>query len=148
MLIKYISERWVYGMMALVLLLALFPFTVQNFAFGSNATRGTPDCTVTTFEPVAIGGSNSVTVLAENRIRSYARIEQLLDVNGVATSTVFVSFDNGEAATTASPFTLATSTQRTKEFGMNTDFAYTGAVTAITNVIATTSIRVTECSFR
>lgn len=78
--------------------------------------------------------------------RAYTRISQLDN----ATNTVSVSFSQGAAATLTTGQVLsigaATGTQYTLEAGLNTDFPYTDAITAITDKGSTTVI-VTNCTY-
>lgn len=120
----------------------------ENKAFGSAATRGTPDCLVSTSTVALVGASNSRTILPENPIRAWAKIQQPLN----ATNTLALSFDEGAAASAAAGgIALANATtssyQTDIEFGLDTDFPYTGAVTGSTSA-ASTTVLITECTYR
>lgn len=103
-------------------------------------------CTTNTVSPVSIGNQESKTVLSSYGLRAWARIAMPSN----ATNTVYVSFDEGAASTLNSGLPLgqlnATTTTNYIDFGLNTDFPYTGAVTALTNV-GTTTVLVTECRY-
>lgn len=99
-------------------------------------------CETTTETSVSIGSSNSVTVLSATSGRSYARIQLARTVDGTSTSTPSIAF--GATATLANGMQLSTTTPYL-EFGMDTDHAYSGIVTAINSGSASTTLRVTEC---
>ena len=115
--------------------------------FGGAGGVGARECTVSTVEAATVGDDVSSTILAEYSNRAWAIIEQPTN----ATNTVSVSFDEGAAATVnggvqLTPATTTSSKQATEPFGLNTDFAYTGAVTGITSTGSTT-VRITECRY-
>lgn len=99
-------------------------------------------CETTTETAVSIGPSNSVTVLSAKSGRSWARVQLSLQANGVSTSTPSIAF--GSTATLANGIQLSTTTPYI-EFGMDTDHAYSGIVTAINTGSASTTLRVSEC---
>ena len=106
---------------------------------GSNASQ---KCEVNTVTAVSIGNQTSVEVLGIASNRAWARI-QTLDSEIQA---VTLSFDEGAAATVGNGVQLNSSSTRAIDFGLNTLFPYTGAVTSITSVSSTT-VLVTECKF-
>lgn len=107
---------------------------------------GSGNCRVGTDAIKQIGDDNSSTVLTAKSNRAWAKIQMPSN----ATNTAAVSFDEGAAATLVSGTLLgevnATTTTESITFGLNTDFPYTGAVTAITNN-STTSVHVVECLY-
>ena len=122
----------------------LASISIPLHAFGANADPGTRKCTTTTSSLASVGNQNSLTLLAANPNRSYASIQQVRDSAGVATSSVSLNFAGGTAAVNSGYVLSTTSPQVT--FGKNTDFAWQGAVTGITNVGSTT-VQITECVF-
>ena len=103
-------------------------------------------CTTETSSAVTLTPDTSATVLAASSRRAWARIQHVqipLDI-------VWLSFDEGAAATTTKGIILATSTTATEptliEFGLNTDNPYTGEVTGLA-VTATTTVLVSECRY-
>ncbi len=102
-------------------------------------------CDVETVTMKTVGADISSTILSAAGNRAWARIQQVRDVAGVATSTVSLSFDEGAAATVNGGLQISTSTPSI-EFGRNADLPYVGAVTGITNAGSTT-VRVTECLY-
>jgi len=109
-------------------------------------------CAVSTVAQ-ALVGTTSATILSANSGRAWAKIEQTLTTAGVATSSVFLSFDEGANAVANAGLTLATSTRTSPEFGRNTNFPYTGAVTGIVGnaggslLTASTTVQVTQCLY-
>ena len=96
---------------------------------------------------VPIGNQFSLTILAANSNRAYARIEQ----PSFATSSDFLAMATGTAATIGLNATQilgghGTTTTRFIEFGLNTQHPYTGAVTGVTN-LGSSTVNVTECSY-
>lgn len=86
----------------------------------------------------------SQVVLATSSSRAWARIHQVQ-----ATSTVYLNFNGGPAVVAASSTTIAlnaTSSAPFIEFGLNTEFPYTGAVTGVVDA-GSTAVRVTECNW-
>lgn len=110
-----------------------------------SASRATPECVVTTNSKAVVGNQESRTLLAENTLRAWARIQLVQDSAGIATNTVALSVDEGAAAVLGSGPVLSTSTP-TLYVGLSTDYPYTGAVTGITTTGSTT-VQVTECVF-
>lgn len=108
----------------------------------------TDDCTVSTVANVQVGpGSNTQTILSVNSLRAWARISQVQGNGGFASTTPFLSFDEGAAATVNSGVTLGTSTPSI-DFGLATDFPYTGAVTGIMgNGGGTSTVQVVQCLY-
>ena len=135
--------------LASVLILGLLYVLVQNQinpTLGSNANRGTIRCNVSNVAAAVIGDDLSATVLAANSNRAWARVSLVTDSVGVATSTAYLSFDEGAAATINNGVTLATSTPSV-DFGLNTDFPYVGEVTGIIKGTASTTVQITECTY-
>ena len=123
------------------IVIAILGFTGYNFSEGNLGGNAFANCTTTTETSVEIGASNSTTILSARSGRSFARIQQVRDAAGVATSTVSLAY--GATATLANGTELSTTTPFV-ELGMDTDHAYQGTVTAIANTGSTT-LRVTEC---
>lgn len=113
---------------------------------GSASGVSTPDCTVSTISPVQVKTSASQ-ILATSTSRAYARIELIKTATNVATSTPSISFSNGAKATLATGFQLSTTTPSI-EFGLDTDFPYTGTVSGIATAGASTIVRVIQCNYR
>lgn len=136
--------------MKLKYLLIIVLFVIIGTAFHQTVYAGissisSQQCTVTTEAGIAVGNQVSVTILAANSRRAWARIALNFNTAGIATSTPWLSFNGGAAAVVGSGTALAT-TSPTMLFGLNEGFAYTGAVTGITG-IATTSVQVTQCVY-
>ena len=92
-----------------------------------------------------IGDDISSEILAASGVRAWAVIQQPIS----ATNTPSLSFDEGAAAVAGQGYTLddvSSSTDETPRFGRNAFFAYTGAVTGITNNGSTT-VNVIECNY-
>jgi len=102
-------------------------------------------CAVSDVTAKAIGASNSSTILSASQKRAWAKIQRVETDGGVGTSTPFLSFDEGAAATLNNGLPLATSSPYI-EFGRNEELPYVGAVTGITNTGSTT-VYVTECLY-
>ena len=103
-------------------------------------------CTVSTVSSSTIGHQLSTTLLNANSRRAWARIEQIPN----QTNIVYLSFDEGAAAITTSGLILTPATTTSPilhiDFGLGTDFPYTGAVTGITNTSSTT-VHITQCVY-
>ena len=106
-------------------------------------------CATRTVTRVEVG-TTSNEILPNRSNRAWARIQQIDD----ATSTVYLSFDEGAAAIVDHGLAItdqATSTVQFIDFGINTDFPYLGAVTGIlTNASvnsASSTVLVTECIY-
>ena len=135
------------AVVVLLLLLVLKPSgLVENFGGGpgGQTARGCiVQGTTTAFE---IGNDNSVSIFSTSSLRAWARIQQ----PEFATNTVALLFDRGTDAAIGGGLSLVlgggTSTPNFIDFGLNTDFPYTGHVTGITNS-ASTTILVTECLY-
>lgn len=109
------------------------------FMFGG---RSNESCTISTTTAAVVGDDVSSTVLAANGARAWARIQQLpTSVNGV-----YLNF--GIDATVGNGLALGTTSAsiRYLDVGLNEEFAYTGAITGITDTSSTT-VLVTECIF-
>lgn len=121
------------------ILLSLNGFNADVSLGGSSASQ---KCEVSSVTAIAVGNDVSTTILSIASNRAWATI-------GVAdgeTEPIFVSFDEGAAATVNNGVIL-TATSTTKiDFGLNTLFPYTGAVTGITGT-ASTTVMITECKF-
>lgn len=103
------------------------------------------NCTTSSITAVAVGNQLSTQVLATSSNRAYARIQEVRNAAGGATTTPSLSFNEDVPATAGNGLQLSTSTP-TIDFGLNTDFPYIGAVQAITDTSSTT-LRVTECTY-
>lgn len=114
------------------------------FSPSQSGTGGTVSrsCEIVTTTAVAVGDDVSSTILSATSGRNWARVQQVRDAGGVATSSVFINF--GATATVDNGIELSTSTPYL-EFGFETDNPYTGIVTGITNGAASTTVLVTEC---
>lgn len=123
----------------------------QDNSFGLALTNSWEACSTTTSAIKDVGGSTSngaAVVLAANPDRAWARIQ------GTATSTLvtYLSFDEGSAAVRGAGVAIAggvttTTTPKTITFGTNTEFPYAGAVTAIVDAAASSTVIVTECEY-
>ena len=124
----------------------LFSYFVIQSVQVAGADVGTPKCTTSTITAVPVGNQLSVQVLATStNDRAWARIQQVRDSAGVATSSLSVAFNADVQATANNGLQLSTSTP-TIDFGINTDFPYTGAVQVLASSGSTT-VRVTECKY-
>ena len=125
----------VLGILALVVLQFSPPL------LGGGPGRTAQHCDVTTSANVVVGASDQVTqILAAHSLRAWAIVQKQFN----STSTVSLSFDEGAQAVSGAGFTVTTTTPAV--FGANTDFVYTGAVTAVTDV-GTSTVAVTECRY-
>jgi hypothetical protein len=102
-------------------------------------------CTMGTSTSVAVGHQFGETILPAHSARAYAIIQQPVG----ATNTVSIKFGTG-APVVNQGFSLysaayGTSTDRL-EIGRSTNFPYTGAIRAITNVGSST-VLVTSCNY-
>lgn len=132
------------------LLLAVAYFMVAiasllNFsAFAGQGGEGATSCDVISSSKVVIGNQSSKEIVATHAQNAYVIVTQPIN----ATNTVSLGFDTD--ATTASGFVIGSSTATyhptVLEMGLNTDFPYTGAVNAITN-LGSTTIGVTICRY-
>jgi len=112
-------------------------------------------CDVTTSSRVEVGpasSNGSATVLAAHSLRAWARIQPTSTSTGV----FYLSFDEGANAVAGSGIAIAndnaaegnsSSTPGYIDFGRNTDFPYTGAVTGLNTGSASTSLLITECRY-
>lgn len=119
----------------------LFIFAMQADAQSVTRPRA---CTVSTSTAITIGAQASTMVLATSSNRAWASIMQPSN----ASSTAFLSFDEGAAAAVGAGYRLGTTTTSVYDitFGVNTTFPYNGAVTARTDT-ASTTVLVTECVY-
>lgn len=144
-------KKVVLGIVAVLLTVAgwLVGYVTDN----NKALRGgginleTSSCAVSTVANVQVGNQESKTILAANSLRAWARISQVQGTGGFASTTPFLSFDEGAAAVANQGVTLGTSTPHA-DFGLATDFPYTGAVTGIVgNGGGTSTVQVTQCLY-
>jgi len=98
-------------------------------------------CDTLTETLLTIGDEESTQILTATSGRSYAMLQLTMTSGGVATNTASIAF--GSTATLANGIQLSTTTP-TLVFGMDTNHAYSGIVSAITDNGSTT-LRVTEC---
>lgn len=131
--------------------LIAFTIAVAVVVIGINAIRGktaiggamvTSECTVSTVANSAVGNELTTTLLAAYSNRAWARIQ----VADGEVEPIFVSFDEGAAATVDNGLALTATSTTYIDFGLNTEFPYTGAVTGITGT-ASTTVLITECRF-
>lgn len=128
----------------LVAAFGLFWLNEETGLLGGAGGVGARACTVTE-SVAAVGDDISSTVLSAYSNRAWASIQlPLLASAAVATNTASLSFGGTAALNTG--YTLATSTLGTPLFGLNTDFPFVGAVTAITSTGSTT-LHVIECRY-
>lgn len=128
------------------LLLIAFGFSQTRTTFAGEGGLGARSCTVASSTVATVGHQFSTVILATTTNRAWARIAQPIN----ATNTVSIAFSNDARATLTSGFSLTTATSTSpivdREFGLNTDFAYTGAVTGLSSTGSTT-IHVVECRY-
>ena len=128
-------------------LVAYAPNVLPSPVGGGGTSVNTQSCTVSVASNVQIGHQQSRTVLSATGKRAWARITQVTGASGIATTTPFLSFNEGAAATVNSGVTLGTSTPSI-DFGLATNFPYTGEVTAIVgNGGGTTTVQVVQCLY-
>lgn len=117
---------------------------VDKTGFAGEGGAGATSCDIISSTQVVIGDDSSTEIVANHAQNAYVLITQPIN----ATNTVSIGFDS--AATTASGFVIGSSTATyhpsVLEVGLNTDFPFTGAVNAITN-LASTTIGVTICRY-
>lgn len=128
-----------------VLLLGMFgAFIVSENAKASGGSTATQACTASSTK-VFVGHQASTEVLQSKGRRAWALIQQPLN----ATNTVAVSVTSASPAF-GSGISLASATtseyKTSLEVGLNTDFAYTGAVTVLTSTGSST-LQITECIY-
>ena len=102
----------------------------------------TSACTVSTVSNSAVGDDLTTTLLPAYSNRGWARIQ----VADGEVEPIFLSFDEGADATVDNGLALTATSTTYIDFGLNTDFPYTGAVTGITGS-ASTTVLITECRF-
>ena len=119
-----------------------------NFRGGSGGQYART-CATSFSEATTTGHQLSKTILPAYGLRAWARVQIINN----ATNTTYVNFDEGTAATSLNGIPLggaitggATSTIQNIDFGLNTDFPYTGIVTALNNNGSST-IFITECRY-
>ncbi len=133
MKVKYII------IIALVLLGGWYLWSMNG---GTGTVISSRDCTTNTVASVAVGDDLTTTILSAYSNRAWARIQ----VADGEVEPVFLSFDEGAAATADNGLALTATSTTAIDFGLNTDFPYTGAVTGITGT-ASTTVLVTECRY-
>ena len=139
------------GFVFLAALLAkdfLSPFDTVEPNLGGGYGLVLQDCDVSAVSKIVVGpaGSEGEEILvAASSTRAWARLQ----LKPQATSTVFIAFAAGAAASPDRGIALqpATSSVSFVEWGRNTDFPYTGAVTGISNGAASTSLLFTSCRY-
>lgn len=108
-------------------------------------------CTVETSTKVVIGDDISTRVLASSTYRAWARIS----IGDMATNTISASFNQDAPAVvgqgvmlglSGSGYQAGSTSTPNVDFGLTTQFPYTGSVTAITDNGTTTAV-VTECNY-
>jgi hypothetical protein len=123
----------------------IFLYTPQDSLAGGDGFSAN-NCVVSTSTAISVGVGSTQVVGTTSR-RAWAQIQQV----DAATNTVSLNFNNGAQAVIATAGMQlgqgsASSTAQLVSFGLNTDFSYTGAVTAITDKGSTT-VRVVECNY-
>lgn len=120
---------------------------LQGYSGGSFAGEGgmgAASCTMSATTTVVVGNGGSTVVIPAYAQNAYVRIQQPPN----ASNTVHLGF--GVAATMNSSAQLATSTYPNKPdamtLGLNTDFPFTGYVSAITD-LGSTSLDVIICRY-
>lgn len=99
-------------------------------------------CDVTTNTEVEVNPGNSQTVLSAYSRRAWASVGS----NGTTTQNIWLSFDEGASAVVGQGFRINSTSSPDMMFGLNTDFPYTGEVTALA-ASATTTLNVIECRY-
>ena len=123
--------------------------TNDTQGYGSAATRGTPACATASSTTFAVGKDLSSVIIGTTSARAFGKL--MLFPN--ATNTVYVAFD-GKTATVANGFPIFTTGSPTAsssevaflEFGLDTDFPYTGAISVISNNGSTT-LNAINCAY-
>lgn len=114
----------------------------DNVSFGGGDGFTAFECSVQSSSQVVIGDDVATEVFAGHSRTAYARIT----VNSTSTQDVHLSFDEGANAVVGQGVHISATTTPFVEFGLNTDFPYVGAVTAITPT-ATTTVELTTCRY-
>ena len=131
----------------IAVLLAVAGFLGYEATLGGGDGKVASDCTVSVSSVASVGpttSNGSAIVLAAHSGRAWAKIQS----NTTSTPVTYLSFDEGAAAVVGLGLRITnTSTPDGITFGRNTDFPYTGIVTAINESTATTSVLVTECRY-
>ncbi len=105
-------------------------------------------CVASSTSIVTVGNQLDSLILATSSARAWARIQ----MPNNASSTIYLGFKNDAAATAISGLPIAeisgasTSTPYI-DFGLNTDFPYTGAVHGLT-AFGSTTVFVTQCLYQ
>ncbi len=122
-----------------VILGGWYLYSVNGGQGGSISVRA---CTTNTVASVAVGDELTTTVLSAYSNRAWARIQ----VADGEVEPIFLSFDEGAAATVGNGLALTATSTTAIDFGLNTEFPYVGAVTGITGT-ASTTVLITECRY-
>lgn len=121
-------------------------YVLSKRSFGGIGNISSSPCTVSTIAVATVGHQQSSTILAASGRRAWARIQQPIN----ATNTISLAFNAGASATLTSGLQLTpattTSADNYIDFGLDTDFPYTGAVTGLTN-LGSTTVLVTSCNY-
>lgn len=137
--IKYPLIAYIFPIVVVFGLLYLFVAFDQKETF---AGYGDASCTVS--QSVVVVGTTSQEVVANNARYAWVRIQQPM----TATNTVSLGF--GIVATASSSIQLGTQASSVApdrvEFGLNTDFPYTGSVQALANT-ASSVLFITRCIY-
>jgi len=133
------------GLLVLAVVAIGYAFYPQHQNLGGTGLLTQSSCTAST-SVATISGAASSQILATSSRRAWARVENTNTSNSVA-----LSFNYDKAVSTSAPNyqTLPTATANVAnsiDFGLNTDFPYTGAVTASSSV-GSVSLLVTQCNF-
>lgn len=132
------------GMGALLVIVGLFIFNDKQTVAGEGGA-GATDCDIISSTNVVIGHQKATEIVASAANNAYVVISQPI----TATNTVAISLGSAPSIT-GSAIKLAPGTASTSPdklvVGLNSDFSYTGAVNAITN-LGSTTIGVTVCRY-
>lgn len=133
--------------------LVWFFFFRNQQSFGAGAGQTATSCNVTTIVSTLVGPKTSkggTTILPAKSNRAWARVQPVT----TSTAVFYLGFGSnailgGSLALVqiGSPATTGTTTASYLDFGRNTDFPYTGAVTAINDTTASSSMMITECLY-
>ncbi len=128
------------GAIAIGVLLLLSPVGLDVLGGSTSLTK--LKCTTNTVSSVAVGNELTTTVLPAYSNRAWARIQ----VADGEVEPIFLSFDEGADATVDNGLALTATSTTFIDFGLNVEFPYVGAVTAITGS-ASTTVLITECRY-
>ena len=138
-------------LMLISILLTGLIFNLKNppeLALGGAGGISAKSCDSLTSTSVVVGPGNEgrVRIVGTSTRRAISRISlSNSGTNIPATSTVSLAFDNDSRATVGTGFTLATDTPYI-DFGINTDFPYSGSVQGITSGGSTT-VKLIQCNY-